>query len=107
MPATIVKDLRTIRNIPRPGEHQLSINLGLANTETVLRFARENGLGFELVQIQTRDGIEIHALLLAEEGVESLPFGSEGSEISDKLDELSSQINPDAIRHVYGKLKAA
>ena len=98
-----VKDLRTIRYVPKPGEHQLSINLGLADAATVLDFTREMGLGFEVVQIHTRQGIEIHALLLCKQS-ESLPFGSR---LSDKLDELATRVSPDAIRHVYGRLNAA
>ena len=101
--AMTVKDLQSIRYIPKPGEHQLSINLGLADAVTVFEFAREAGLGFQIVQIPTREGIEIHALLLAEQA-ESSPFGSE---LSDKLDRLTARINSDAIRHVYGRLKAA
>ncbi|MEX0268359.1 hypothetical protein AB3R30_04390 [Leptolyngbyaceae cyanobacterium UHCC 1019] len=98
-----VKDLRTIRYIPKPGEHQLSINLGLADAATVLDFARETGLEFEAVQIPTRQGIEIHALLLCQQS-ESLPFGSD---LSDKLDELATKVSSAAIRHVYGRFKTA
>lgn len=103
MATTTVRDLRTVRYAPSPGVHQLSINLGLADAATVFEFAHENGLRFEIVQIPTTQGIEIHALLLSEQ-VESSPFGSE---LSDKLDELATRINSVAIRHVYGRLKAA
>jgi hypothetical protein len=99
----IVKDLRTIDYIPEPGEHQLSINLGLADGATVFEFAREMGFNFEIVQIPTHKGIEIHALLLCDQA-ELSPLGT--SKLSDKLDELAEKINPDAIRHVYGRLKA-
>jgi len=100
-----VKDIRTIRGIPRPGEHQLSINLGLADPAIVFEFARRLGLGFEVVQIPTRQGIEIHALLLCEQ-LDQSPL-REDSELSRQLDELASRINSEAIRHVYGRLKAA
>lgn len=103
MATTTIRDLRTIRNVPKPGEHQLSINLGLADAASVLDFSREAGLGFEIVQIPTRDGIEIHALLLLKHS-DVEPFGFE---LSDRLDQLATTINPDAIRHVYGRLKAA
>ncbi len=103
MTTATIKDIRTIRYAPSPGEHQLSINLGLADPAIVFEFARGLGLGFEIVQIPTAQGVEIHALLLFEKS-ESLPFGSE---LSDQLDELATQINPDAIRHVYGRLQAA
>lgn len=102
----VVKDIRTIRGIPSPGEYQLSINLGLADPAIVFEFARSMELGFEVVQIPTRSGIEIHALLLCEQGVETSPL-EEDSELSQRLDELADQINGDAIRHVYGRLKAA
>lgn len=101
-----VKDLRAIRYIPQPGEHQLSINLGLVDAAIVFEFARSLGLGFEVVQIPTRSGIEIHALLLCEQGVGKSPLESD-SELSRRLDELADEINSDAIRHVYGRLKAA
>lgn len=98
-----VQGIRTVQYAPSPGEHQLSINLGVADAAIVFEFAREIGVKPEIVQIPTRQGIEIHALLLSEQS-ESLPFESE---LSDKLDELAAKINPDAIRHVYGRLKVA
>jgi len=104
--ATVIKNLRTVRFIPKPGEHQLSVNLGLAEAAIVFEFASEMGFKPEIVQIPTLDGIEIHALLLSESLDES-PMHDETSELSRKLDELSARINPDAIRHVYGRLKAA
>lgn len=100
-----VKDIRTIRGIPRPGEHQLSINLGLVEPAIVFEFARDTGLNFEVVQIQTLQGIEIHALLLCEESDTSPLLGD--SELSQRLDELATRINSEAIRHVYGRLKVA
>lgn len=103
MTTATVKDIRTIRYAPRPGEHQLSINLGLADPAIVFEFARGLGLGFEIVQIPTAKGVEIHALLLIEQS-DSSPFGTE---LSDQLDELATKINPGAIRHVYGRLRAA
>lgn len=102
MTTATIKNLRAIRYIPKSGEHQLSINLGLADGAAVIDFAREMGLGFEVVQIPTLQSIEIHALLLCE-WAESSPFGSE---LSDRLDALATKINPDAIRHAYGSLRA-
>lgn len=99
-----VKDIRTIRYRPDPGMHHLSINLGLADFEAVSEFAREIGVKPEIVQIPTVQGVEIHALLISEE-CDSSPLGN--SELADKLDKLSARINPDAIRHVYGRLKVA
>jgi len=98
--ATLVKGIRTVRYIPSPGEHQLSINLGLADHATVFEFAKAQGFIPEIVQISTVQGIEIHALLLAEQVGQS-PLS--GSQLSQALDQLADKINPDAIRHVYGR----
>jgi len=95
-----IKGLRTIRYIPKPGEHQLSVNLGLADAATVFEFATEIGAKPEIVQIPTDSGVEIHALLVHEQMGHS-PLGE--SELSDKLDALAGRINSDAIRHVYGR----
>lgn len=99
-----VEGIRTIRYIPSPGEHQLSINLGLADAATVFEFAKAMGFKPEIVQVPSRTGVEIHALLLCER-VDSSPLGD--SELSEQLDELATRINPDAIRHVYGRLRTA
>jgi hypothetical protein len=99
-----IKGLRTIRYIPKPGEHQLSINLGMADAATVFKFAAEVGVKPEIVQIPTNSGIEIHALLLHEQSDRS-PFGE--TTLSTKLDEFAARINSDAIRHVYGRRLAA
>jgi hypothetical protein len=95
--------LRTMDYIPKPGEHQLSINLGMADLATVFEFAREIGVKPEVVQIPTRLGVEVHALLVHERSEQSALGGT----LSDRLDELATKINPDAIRHVYGRLKSA
>jgi hypothetical protein len=96
------KGLRTLRYIPKKGEHQLSINLGLADAATVFEMARVMGLNPEIVQIPTMKGVEIHALLIFKQEVKESPLMSD-SEVSQKLDEWSDRINPDAIRHVYGR----
>lgn len=103
MNVTTVKDIKTVRYRPQPGERQLSINLGLAEAAIVLEFAKAHGLGFDVVQIPTGQGIEIHALLLSDTS-DTSPFGND---LSDLLDELSTRINPNAIRHVWGRLQAA
>jgi hypothetical protein len=103
--ASPVKGLRTIRYIPAPGEHQLSINLGLVNLATVIEFAHHLGVTPELVQIPGRDGVEVHALLICEQLPES-PMAEE-SELSMKVDQLAEQIGSFApIRHVYGRRNA-
>lgn len=104
MTTATVKGLRTIRYIPKPGEHQLSINLGMVDATTVFEFAQELGVKPEIVQIPTVSGIEIHALLVYEQ-LKASPLAH--SELAEKLDELATKLNPDAIRHVYGRLKAA
>lgn len=103
MTTATVKGIRTIRYIPKPGEHQLSVNLGMVDT-TVFEFAQELGVKLEIVQIPTVSGLEIHALLVCEQ-LETSPLVQ--SELAEKLDELVAKLNPDAIRHVYGRLKAA
>jgi|GEM_PF-3425084 len=100
-----VKGLRTVRYIPKSGEHQLSINLGLADASTVFEFAKQIGVQPEIVQIPSKSGIEIHALLICE-SLDTSPL-SEGIKLSNQLDELTERINPDAIRHVYGRTQAA
>jgi hypothetical protein len=95
-----IKGLRTLRYIPKPSEHQLSINLGLADATTVFEFAKQIGVQPEIVQIPSRSGIEIHALLICE-SLDVSPLG-EDTELGHRLDELATLINPDAIRHVYG-----
>jgi len=100
MTATTIQGIKTLRYIPRAGEHQLSINLGLADATPVFEFAKANGMTPEIVQIATKSGIEIHALLVSET-LEQSPLGN--SNLSEKLDELADRINPDAIRHVYGR----
>ncbi|PSB33930.1 hypothetical protein [Stenomitos frigidus] len=98
--ATLVKGIRTVKYIPSLGEHQLSINLGLADHATVFEFARTQGFVPEIVQISTVQGLEIHALLLSER-VDQSPLN--GSNLSEALDYLADKINADAIRHVYGR----
>lgn len=98
-----VKGLRTVRYIPKAGEHQLSINLGMADAEIVFKFAAELGVKPEIVQIPTVSGIEIHALLVCE-AVDHSPLGDA---LSEKLDELTLLIPHEAIRHVYGHKLAA
>jgi len=100
-----VKGLRTVRYIPKSGEHQLSINLGLADASTVFEFAKQIGVKPDIVQIPSKSVIEIHALLICE-SLDTSPL-SEGIKLSNQLDELTERINPDAIRHVYGRTQAA
>ena len=98
-----IKGLRTIRYIPKPGEHQLSINLGMADPATVFEFAAHIGVKPEIVQIPTLSGIEIHALLVCEQ-VDSSPLGD--SQLSDQLEEWCDRIDSEAVRHVYGRRTA-
>ncbi|MEB3213899.1 MAG: hypothetical protein VKL39_21305 [Leptolyngbyaceae bacterium] len=98
-----INGLKTVPYKPKPGEHQLSINLGLADLADVFDLASSLGVKPEVVQIPCRDGIEIHALLISEMLPQS-PLAGE-SELSARLDEFADQVGADAIRHVYGRSK--
>lgn len=104
-----IQGLKALTYPPRPGEHYLSVDLAkVSDVVKVFDLAKELGFKPEVVQISTRQGTtEIHALLFHEEGVESSPMHEEESELSRRIDELADEINTDAIRHVYGRLKAA
>ena len=96
---TAVQGIRTLHFIPQKGEHQLSVNLALADAAAVFEMARSLGFAPEIVQIPTRSGIEIHALLLCAPEPPDQFFA-----LSDRLDEWCDRINFDAVRHVYGGL---
>jgi len=99
---TAVQGLKTLNFIPKKGEHQLSVNLALADAVTVFEMARSLGFTPQIVQIPTRSGIQIHALLLSEQEPPDQFFA-----LSDRLDEWCDRINFDAVRHVYGGLAGA
>jgi arginyl-tRNA synthetase len=103
-----IQGLKALTYPPRPGEHYLSVDLTkVADVVKVFDLAKQLGFKPELVQISTRRGTtEIHALLFHNRGVEQSPMEEE-NELSKRIEELADEIETDAIRHVYGRLKAA
>lgn len=97
--------INVMRFIPHKGEHRLSVNLAIADPAHVFKVAEILGFKPELVQLENRFGVELHALLFAEQ-----TDGSAMSwpELDHKIDQLADLINPQAISHVYGgRIEAA
>lgn len=103
MTAAIV-GLRSLSFIPALGEHALSVNLALVDPSLVWDTAKLLGFKPELVQITSRFGTEIHALLFLEQ-LDGKPLN--WTTLDDQTERLAEQIDPIAIRHVYsGRLLA-
>lgn len=94
-----VQGIRSISFVPLQGEHSLCVNLALVDPALVWDVAKELGFNPELVQIASRFGIEIHALLFFEQ-TDGEPMG--WTELDSKIEQLADRIAPSAIRHVYG-----
>lgn len=99
MTAATIQGIKSIPYIPRKGEHYLSVNLAMVDPAKFWRTAEDLGFQPELVQVNHRFGIEVHALLLFEQ-TNGDPL--ETHEWDDRIDQLAERINPDAIRHTYG-----
>lgn len=102
MTITSVAPIQGIRQLSYPpgrGEHYLSVNLALVDPAEVWQIARELELKPELVQISSKRGIEIHALLFHEQ-TNGEPIST--AILDAKIDHLADRINNDAIRHTYG-----
>ena len=95
----VVQGIRSISFIPRKGEHSLSVNLALVEPALVWEVAKKLGFHPELIQISSRFGTEIHALLFSEQ-TDGEPLG--WTELDTKIELLADQIDYSAIRHVYG-----
>lgn len=95
----IIQGLKSISYPPKRGERYLSIDLTkVDDVAKVFDVAAELGFKPELVQISTRAGVEIHALLLHEQ-TDGEPLLSN---LDEQLDQLAEEINTEAIRHCYG-----
>lgn len=100
--ATTTATIQGIRHLSYPpgkGEHYLSVNLALVDPAEVWEAARELKFKPELVQISSKFGMEIHALLFHEQ-TSGEPIQT--VELDAKIDRLADRINTDAIRHTYG-----
>ncbi len=94
---TIIEGLRILRSVPIPGHRFLSVNLGKVPLNSAIAAATALGFMGELVQMPTPSGIQVH-LLLWEGAIEDTP-----TDLEDKFDQLSEQIDPDAIRYATGR----
>ncbi len=91
-----IEGIRTISYIPKKGHQFLSVNLALVELAEISDIAKQLGFKLELVQIPSRSGTEIHALLWEGE------IADAPSDMDDRIDALADLINTDAIRSVRG-----
>jgi hypothetical protein len=94
-----IPGIKALTHPPSKGEHYLSINLAKVDPVEVWDIARELGFKPELVQVSTRFGIEIHALLF-HETTDGNPLST--INLDAQIDKLADKIDPSAIRHTYG-----
>lgn len=99
-----IQGIRSMQFIPRKGEHRLSVNLVIADASHVFKMAEILSFKPELVQLETRFGVELHALLLHEQ-TDGNPMS--WPELDRKVEQLADLINPQAIAHTYGGRIAA
>ncbi len=62
-----IQGIKQLSYPPVKGEHYLSVNLALADPAEVWEVAKNLNFKPELVQISSKSGIEIHALLFHEQ----------------------------------------
>lgn len=96
MATATIEGIRTLSYIPKQGQQFLSANLALVELAEISDIAKELGFKRELVQIPSRSGIQIHALLW-EGAIVDAP-----KDMNDRIDALADRINPDAIRSARG-----
>lgn len=102
--ATIdVQGIRTLPAIPKQGQRYLSLNLAIVPLTDALEVAKDLGFVPQLVLVNYRNGIsEIHALFW-EGAIEETPANWD-----ETIDQLADRVNPDGIRHCWGRhIKAA
>lgn len=92
MTTATIEGVRTLSYIPHKGCQFLSVNLALVDLVEISEIAKELGFKPELVQIPSRSGIQVHALLW--EGKTS----DAPADLEERIDALADRINPDAIR---------
>lgn len=97
--ATIdIQGIRTLSAIPKQGQRHLSVNLAIVPLPDALEVAKDLDFTPQLVLVRYRSGIsEIHALLW-EGAIEETP--EKWDEI---IDQLADRVNPDGIRHCWGR----
>lgn len=92
MATATIEGVHTISYIPQKGYQFLSVNLALVDLVAISEIAQELEFKPELVQIPSRTGVQVHALLW--EGKTS----DAPADLEDRIDALADRINPDAIR---------
>lgn len=96
MAVATVQGIRSFNPIPAQGRRFLSLDISKADLFAVVSICRQLGFTLSMVQMQTRSGIQVHALLW-EGAIEDTP-----DDMDTKIDELSEAIDPDAIRYATG-----
>lgn len=96
MTTATIEGIRTLSPIPAKGEQYLSVNLALVELAALLDIAKELDFKPELVQVQYRSGIQVHALLWQGK-ISDAP-----SDLDGRIDTLADRINTDAIHSARG-----
>lgn len=96
MTTATIEGVRTLSYIPARGRRFLSVNLALVDLAEMGNITKELGFKLELVQIASRSGVQIHALLWEGEIAET-PL-----DMDERIDTLADRINTDAIRYATG-----
>lgn len=91
-----IEGIRTLSYIPVQGQRFLSVNLALVDLKEIGALATDLGFKLELVQIPSKSGIQVHALLW-EGAMTETP-----TDLDDRVDTLADRVNPDAIRYAAG-----
>jgi len=94
-----IQGIKQLSYPPVKGEHYLSVNLALADPAEVWEVAKNLNFKPELVQISSKSGIEIHALLFHEQ-TSGEPMNTPTLDV--KIDQIADRISTSAIRHTYG-----
>ncbi|MBD2462284.1 hypothetical protein H6G89_14645 [Oscillatoria sp. FACHB-1407] len=105
---TIIPNIKQLPRIPKRGTIYVSVNLAIADPGKVWELAKQLGFSPELAYLETRAGIEIHALLHESElQIQSL---AESHGLDPQIEGLmDGGIDPEALRIAYGNrtVKAA
>jgi hypothetical protein len=96
MTTATLEDVKTLPYIPAKGQRFLSVNLALVDLVAITEVAKELGFKPELVQMPSRSGTQIHALLW-HGAIADTP-----ADMDERVNTLAERINPDAIRYATG-----
>lgn len=96
MTTATVEGIRTLSYIPKQGQQFLSVNLAMVDLTEISNVAKQLGFKLELVQIPSRSGVQIHALLW-EGAIADAP-----SDMGTRIDQLADLVDPHAIRSARG-----